>query len=119
MVSKITISLPDDLVERIDREAAKVGDSRSGVIREASARYLDLTAEERRVEGRRRRVLAALDDMKAMAAEQPRCDSRPTLEVLREIRETNDSAPLRDTSRGRGGTVSGYSDSTTSDKKAR
>lgn len=39
-VYKVNVSLPPDLVQRIDDEAERGGLSRSGFIAEASARYL-------------------------------------------------------------------------------
>lgn len=49
---KVNISLPPDLVERIDEAAQDLGLTRSGFMAEASARYVadvnNLSAEERR-----------------------------------------------------------------------
>lgn len=49
---KVNISLPRDLVERIDEAAGELGLTRSGFVAEASARYVadvhNLSAEERR-----------------------------------------------------------------------
>jgi predicted DNA-binding protein len=48
----VNISLPRDLVERIDEAASDLGLTRSGFVAEASARYVadvrNLSAEERR-----------------------------------------------------------------------
>lgn len=54
MVSKVTISLPEDVLARIAAEAAARGESRSLIVQEASARYLAQTAEERALQARRR-----------------------------------------------------------------
>ena len=91
-MSKVTISLPEELLARIDAEAAERGESRSLIVREASASYLAQTAEERAQQVRRTRVREAVVTMKRIATEPSR-DPRPTLEILREIRETHDSAP--------------------------
>jgi metal-responsive CopG/Arc/MetJ family transcriptional regulator len=51
-VYTVNVSLPPDLVEEIDATARELGISRSGLIAEASARYVadvrNMTAEERR-----------------------------------------------------------------------
>ena len=39
-VAKVLISMPDDLLERIDREAERRGATRSGLIQEAARREL-------------------------------------------------------------------------------
>lgn len=93
MVKKVTISLSDELLARIDAEAAERGESRSLIVQEASANYLAQTGEERLRQAHRARVQEAIKTMKLIAAE-PSKDPRSSLEILREIRETNDSAPL-------------------------
>jgi predicted DNA-binding protein len=49
---KVNISLPEDLVQRIDEAAGELGLTRSGFVAEASARYVsdvkNLSAEELR-----------------------------------------------------------------------
>jgi predicted DNA-binding protein len=49
---KVNISLPEELVERIDEVAGELGLTRSGFVAEASARYVadvkNLSAEEQR-----------------------------------------------------------------------
>jgi len=93
MVRKVTVSLPDELAAEIDAAAAEQGVSRSEIVQEASAHYLALTVEERAAEERRSRAMRALEGMKRIAA-MPKRDPRPSLEILREIRETDDSAPM-------------------------
>lgn len=84
-VGKVTVSLPAELVLEIDRLAADDGDSRSGIVREATARYV---TERRLVDERERRrkaaddLLAFLDRLDGEAV----IDDRPTLEILRELR---------------------------------
>jgi predicted transcriptional regulator len=85
MADRITITLPDGLVEELDRLAVEAGTSRSGIIREASASYV---AERRTAERDRARV-AAVDDTLALFERMrrtPPLDDRPVLEVLREMR---------------------------------
>jgi metal-responsive CopG/Arc/MetJ family transcriptional regulator len=96
MTAKVTISLPDDLFERLDAEAGELGVSRSELVQESLSVYLGKTQEERVDEARRVRMLEALEGMRTMHERYEVRDDRPTLEILREVRETDDSAPLRD-----------------------
>jgi predicted transcriptional regulator len=85
MTERITITLPDGLVEELDRLAAEAGTSRSGIIREASSAYV----AQRRSEQRDAALRAATDETLALFAEMrrtPPLDDRPTLEILREMR---------------------------------
>jgi len=93
MVSKVTISLTDDLLARIDAEAAACGKSRSLIVQEASACHLAQTAEERSRQAHRVRVAAAVKAMKSISA-VPALDSCTSLEILREVRGTDDAAPV-------------------------
>jgi len=86
-VSKFTISMPEDLLAEIDADAAARGDTRSGIIREASVEYLHRVREEDAAAARRRAVGEALQMMRDLASE-PVLDDRPTLEILRELRES-------------------------------
>lgn len=95
MVAKVTISLPEELLEKLDAEADALGRSRSFVAQEAMASYLGKTAEQRVDEARRASIHSAIEGMREIAARNPHLDGRPSLEILREIRETDDSAPLR------------------------
>ena len=96
MTAKVTISLPDELLEQLDAEAREAGAARSELVQESLVAYLGKTAEERQAEVRRVRMEWALERMRTFADRHPvTYDDRPTLEILREIRETDDSAPLR------------------------
>lgn len=96
MTAKVTISLPDELLSRLDAEAHELGVPRSELVQESLATYLGKTAEERQADARRERMLWALEGMRTFEERHPTIyDDRPTLEILREIRETDDSAPLR------------------------
>ncbi len=101
MTAKITISLPDDLFARLDAEAAESGVSRSELVQESLATYLDKTREERVDEARRARMLEALEGMRTFHIGREVRDDRPSLEILREVRETHDSAPMRDVRKDR------------------
>lgn len=96
MTAKVTISLPDELLERLDAEARELGMARSELVQESLSTYLGKTAEEREADARRARMQWALEGMETFEERYPTIyDTRPTLEILREIRETDDSAPLR------------------------
>jgi metal-responsive CopG/Arc/MetJ family transcriptional regulator len=101
MTAKVTISLPDDLFERLDAEAAELGVSRSELVQESLASYLAKTADQRADDERRTRMLEALEGMRTFHIGREILDDRPTLEILREVRETDDSAPLRDVRKDR------------------
>lgn len=101
MTAKVTISLPDELLVRLDAEAGELGVSRSEFVQESLAAYLGKTQEERADEARRARMLEALEGMRTFHVGREIRDDRPSLEILREIRETDDSAPLRDVRKGR------------------
>jgi len=96
VVRKVTISLPDELLESVDRDAAAAGISRSELIQEASAHYIAHTADERTSEQRRREVEGAIEGIRAMSAKYPLRDPRPSLEILREIRAFDGGGPALD-----------------------
>lgn len=88
MSDRITITLPDGLVDELDWIAQRRGLSRSAVIREASARYVaDATAGEAAAKRRKAgdEFIEFLRDLRS----QPVLDGRPTLDILRELRETS------------------------------
>ena len=93
-MAKVNISIPDGMLDEIERRASLSGTTRSGFIQEAAAHYVARLEEDASRSERERRILEALEEMKAMR-DLPLLDSRPSLEILREIRETDDSAPLR------------------------
>ena len=96
MTARVTISLPDDLLARLDADAAKHGVARSELVQESIAQYLGKSVDERAAEARKRRMLDALEGMRSFHVGREIRDDRPSLEILREVRETDDSAPMRD-----------------------
>jgi metal-responsive CopG/Arc/MetJ family transcriptional regulator len=100
MVAKVTISLPEELLEKLDAEADALGRSRSSVAQEAMASYLARTPEQRAEDERRARLAWAIEAMRTFEVGRTIRDDRPSLEILREVRETDDSAPMRGVSRG-------------------
>jgi predicted transcriptional regulator len=99
MVAKVTISLPEALLAKLDAEAESAGCSRSFVAQEAMASYLSKTADQREDDARRTRIAWAIEGMRHFEEGRVIRDDRPSLEILREIRETDDSAPLCDRTR--------------------
>lgn len=71
-MAKTTISVPDALLEDIDRRAAETGTTRSGFVQEAAAHYIaTLDAEQARAE-RAERIDAAIDKMREAATHMPK-----------------------------------------------
>lgn len=93
MTARVTISLPDVLLDRLDAEADLLGVARSELVQESLATYLGKSAEERASEAKRARMVEAFEGMRTMQDRYPLLDDRPTLEILREVRATDDSAP--------------------------
>lgn len=52
-VAKVMISIPDKLLEQVDRQAKAAGESRSGFLQRLAEQELDRGEEERRAEVRR------------------------------------------------------------------
>lgn len=77
MTAKVTISLSDDLLARLDAEAAALKTTRSALLQKAAASFLVRAPEDRQDDARRQRVLAAVDSIRAMAARNPRLVARP------------------------------------------
>lgn len=93
-VDKITISLPEGLVNAIDEISQAEGVSRSQVVREAAELYVSDRAMARELACRREaaeRTLSILDELRGRA---PR-DARSTLDILREARGALDEDASR------------------------
>lgn len=78
-MAKVMISLPDDLLERIDHEAERRSTSRSAFLRQAAARELGQPDPEE--------VDALIEKARAALDAGPGFDSA---EVIREDRDTRD-----------------------------
>jgi predicted transcriptional regulator len=77
VTAKVTISLSDDLLARLDAEAAALRTTRSALLQEAAASFLVRAPNDRQDDARRHRVLAAIGNMRAMALRNPRLGVRP------------------------------------------
>jgi predicted transcriptional regulator len=85
MVARVTVTLPDALLARLDAIAGDESVTRSDVVREAAAGYVTsyesgLVAREREAS-----VASGLSWLEEIAHREP-ADPRPTLEILRELR---------------------------------
>ena len=68
-MTKLNISMPQELLDEIDAEASALGLSRSGLIQEASVRYVLRAREDRETEARCLRVGAAAARMRRIGVE--------------------------------------------------
>lgn len=85
MTARVTISLPDDLLAELDSAAEAQSLTRSDIVREAAGHYLASRASGAAASRR----LQAVEDGIAWLTEvamHPSADTRPSLDILREIR---------------------------------
>lgn len=87
-VAKITISIPKELLVEVDEEAEAMGESRSFVMREATATYLGRKRADEAAQAHYDSVQRAIEGMRRIR-KLPSRDPRPTLEILRELREND------------------------------
>jgi metal-responsive CopG/Arc/MetJ family transcriptional regulator len=102
MVARVTVSLSDEVVGLLDAEAAELGVPRSQLVQESIVSYLGKTREERRLDARRRSMIAAMERMRSMQERFGRQDRRSSAHILREIRDADDAATLCECERGAG-----------------
>ncbi len=81
-VAKVMISIPDKLLERLDRRAKELGETRSGLLQRLAERELEAGEEQRRKE-----IGRLLDEVRI---EVP-ADRPELLDVARVIREDRES----------------------------
>jgi predicted transcriptional regulator len=70
-MAKINISVPDSLLEAIDKRAEESQRTRSGFIQDAAAAYLSRIETEEALTARSERILAAYAQMREVAKEMP------------------------------------------------
>ncbi len=83
-MAKINISLPDGLLEELDRQAADAGATRSGFLREAAVHYLATLEEEAAQRARAERLGHAMDKMRSLA---PSVGAPGAATSIRELRD--------------------------------
>lgn len=83
-MGKINISLPDGLLEEIDRRADAAGATRSGFLQDAAAHYLTALDEEAERVAREKRMGLALKKMRSLA---PVVGAPDSAKVLRHTRD--------------------------------
>jgi len=88
-MTKINISMPGELLARIDAEADVLGLTRSGLIQEASARYIVASETDREAELRRLKAHAAARRMKAIGLEMG-MTSPDTVTLVHEARNAEE-----------------------------
>lgn len=89
-MTKINISIPSELLERIDSEARALGTSRSGLIQEASARYVTEVERDREAELRRLKTKAASKRMREIGARLKLGPDTDVVALLHEARAEED-----------------------------
>ena len=96
MVVRVTVTLPEDVLGKLDAIARDEGVTRSDVVREAAADYVVSHAETKESERREAAVLDGLAWLEGIAL-RTGSDTRLSLEVLRELRGTSSPSgdPIR------------------------
>ena len=66
-MAKVNVSLPDELLADVDNLASELHRSRSGLVQEATARYVSQLHDERAAHERREGIRAAMVGMRETA----------------------------------------------------
>jgi metal-responsive CopG/Arc/MetJ family transcriptional regulator len=86
-MAKVNVSLPDELLAEVDEIARELDRSRSGLVQEATARYVARVREEREEAQRRADIAEAMAGMREIAEKiGPFPDST---EVIRRDRDSD------------------------------
>jgi metal-responsive CopG/Arc/MetJ family transcriptional regulator len=70
-MAKVNVSLPDELLDDVDALAAELDSSRSGLVREATARYVTQVRAEQAARERAEAIRAAAEQMRDIAKSVP------------------------------------------------
>ena len=89
-VTKLNISMPQELLDEIDAEAGELGLTRSGLIQEASARYIVTARQDRETERRRLEIEAAATRMREIG-ERLGLSGRDAVELVHEARAAREA----------------------------
>lgn len=87
-MAKPTISIPDGLLEDVDRRAGAAGITRSAFIQEAITHYGAELDAERKQDARARRIAAAIERAREIAQKMP-----PDVDGTAIIRRFRDAPP--------------------------
>lgn len=92
-MAKINVSIPDDLLEQVDELAHDLARSRSGLVAEATERYVASVKADRAAREREARIRAAMASAREIAERVP--PGPPAEEIIRRDRDTNRGRLLR------------------------
>lgn len=93
-MAKINVSLPDELLAEVDEIARERRCSRSGLVAEATARYVTGLAEERAAREREAQIRQAMANMAELGKNVPP-GGAPAVEIIRRDRDGNWGHPER------------------------
>ncbi|MGH9415251.1 MAG: ribbon-helix-helix protein, CopG family [Terriglobales bacterium] len=94
MTVKVTFTLDEVTIRRLERAAARAGRPKSAILREAIRDFEANT--DRLSEAERDRMLAALDRMQAQGPSRPRAEVDAELRELRAVRRLSGRAHPHD-----------------------
>ncbi|MDZ4179358.1 MAG: ribbon-helix-helix protein, CopG family [Coriobacteriia bacterium] len=83
-MAKINISIPDELLADVDALAAELERSRSGLVAEATARYVASAKDERAEAERRARIDHAMTEARAIGRKVGSFDSTAAIRADRD-----------------------------------
>lgn len=70
-MAKVNVSIPDELLEQVDEIASELHRSRSGLVQEATARYVAEALAERERKAREEEISAAFAGMRRLSTSVP------------------------------------------------
>lgn len=86
-MAKVNVSLPDQLLAQVDELATELSRSRSGLVQEATARYVTQLREERDARERSERIAGAMREMRELSKLLPA--GPDTTELIRRDRDSD------------------------------
>ncbi len=87
-MAKVNISIPDGLLDEVDRRASAADTTRSAFMQEAAARYITSLDQEAERTARSERIGAAITKMREVGSRVPRrTDGTDTIRRFRDVPE--------------------------------
>ena len=83
-MAKVNVSLPDELLREVDSLAEEMSRSRSGLVQEATARYVAQAREERAAAERAARIEAAIAKMRELSVKVGSFDAAAAIRADRD-----------------------------------